>query len=84
MVDEVPGRTTGELRTEVRERARSADPDFAAAADLFDLAWYGDADAGADDVRRLVDHAGRVLVAAERDLVAAAASPAAAPWGEEP
>jgi hypothetical protein len=70
VVDEVPGRTTGELRLEVADRAPAAAGDFAEVADLFDAAWYGEADTGPDDVRRLLDHADRVLAATERELVA--------------
>jgi hypothetical protein len=73
VIDEVPGRTTGELRAEVAGRAPGADADFAAAADLFDVAWYGDADTGPDEVRRLVELAAAVLAATERVAVAAAA-----------
>jgi hypothetical protein len=80
VIDEVPGRTTGELRAEVADRAAGAHDDFTAAADLFDLAWYGDADTGPDDVRRLGEHAGRVLAAAVRTPVAAAV----APGGDQP
>jgi hypothetical protein len=80
VIDEVPGRTTGELRAEVADRAPGAHHDFTAAADLFDVAWYGDTDTGADDVRRLVEHAGRVLAATQREPVAAAV----APEGDQP
>jgi hypothetical protein len=70
VVDEVPGRTTGELRLEVADRAPAAAGDFAEVADLFDAAWFGEADTGPEDVRRLVDHGARVLAATERELVA--------------
>jgi hypothetical protein len=70
VVDEVPGRTTGELRLEVADRAPAAAGDFAEVADLFDVAWYGEADTGPEDVRRLVDLGARVLAATERELVA--------------
>ena len=75
VIDEVPGRTTGELRAEVAERAAGAHDDFTAAADLFDVAWYGDTDTGPDDVRRLSDHAARVLAAVDRTPVAATVAP---------
>lgn len=70
IVDEVPGRTTGELRAEVADRAPAAAGDFAEVATLFDTAWYGDAGTGPEDVRRLVDHAARVLAATEPQPVA--------------
>ena len=79
VIDEVPGRTTGELRAEVAERAPAADPDFAAAADGFDLAWYGDVDTAEGDLRQLVDHAARVLAATERTPVTAATAAGDAP-----
>ena len=65
-IDEVPGRSTGELRAEVAVRVPTATDDFTAAADLFDVAWYGDVDTGPDEVRRLREHAERVLAAAAR------------------
>ncbi|HEX2848912.1 MAG TPA: DUF4129 domain-containing protein [Acidimicrobiales bacterium] len=58
LVDEIPGRTDGEYRLEMRESApRSAD-DFAAATDVFEEAWYGNRATGPDQsasLRGLVD-----------------------------
>lgn len=41
LVDEIPGRTTGEERAQLRRVRPSANVPFSAAADLFDGAWYG-------------------------------------------
>jgi hypothetical protein len=41
LLDEIPGRTTGEERSELRTSAPAAVPSFGEAADLFDAAWYG-------------------------------------------
>ncbi len=51
LVDEIPGRTTGEERAQLHDVAPRAAPPFDRAADLFDGAWYGDVavDEGDDD-----------------------------------
>ena len=49
LLDEIPGRTTGEERRQLRVSAPNAVPFFREAADLFDAAWYGHADVGAAD-----------------------------------
>lgn len=49
LIDEIPGRTTGEERAQLRRVTPSASAPFNAAADLFDGAWYGHCDVGADD-----------------------------------
>lgn len=41
LIDEIPGRTTGEERAQMRRAAAVASEPFSAAADLFDGAWYG-------------------------------------------
>jgi hypothetical protein len=41
LVDEIPGRTTGEERAQLRRVRPAANAPFSAAADLFDGAWYG-------------------------------------------
>jgi hypothetical protein len=58
LVDEIPGRTTGEERHQLREILPAATAPFDAAADLFDAAWYGHADVGAadDDRFRALEH----------------------------
>jgi hypothetical protein len=49
LIDEIPGRTTGEERAQLREIRPLASPPFDAAADLFDDAWYGDVPVAASD-----------------------------------
>ena len=41
LLDEIPGRTTGEERGQLRQSAPNAVPFFREAADVFDGAWYG-------------------------------------------
>lgn len=45
LLDEIPGRTTGEERAQLRRTAPMVSEPFGAAADLFDTVWYGAADA---------------------------------------
>jgi hypothetical protein len=52
LLDEIPGRTTGEERSQLRRTAPVVDASFAAAADIFDVVWYGAADATADLLER--------------------------------
>jgi hypothetical protein len=61
LVEEVPGRTAGEYRGEVRRNAPGAAEAFSGATDLFERAWYGRAPTGADDASHFRDLAGRVL-----------------------
>jgi len=49
LVDEIPGRTTGEERRQLRAVVPGAASPFDAAADLFDGAWYGHATVAAGD-----------------------------------
>jgi hypothetical protein len=64
IVADVPGRTTGEYRVEVRAALPEAADAFAAAADRFDRAWYGGEEAGPDDAAGFTAAAERVLAAA--------------------
>ncbi|MDQ6796528.1 MAG: DUF4129 domain-containing protein [Actinomycetota bacterium] len=64
LVDEVPGRTAGEYRAAVGMAAPAVAPEFAAATELFERAWYGRAPTGADDAARLSSLADRVLAGA--------------------
>ncbi len=50
LIDEIPGRTSGEERVQLREVVPSAGPPFDRVAWLFDDTWYGDRDATDDDV----------------------------------
>ena len=49
LIDEIPGRTTGEERRQLIEVAAAARDPFSAAADLFDGAWYGAEEVGERD-----------------------------------
>lgn len=49
LIDEIPGRTTGEERTQLRNVQPVADAPFTSAADLFDEAWYGHVAVDAQD-----------------------------------
>jgi hypothetical protein len=50
LIDEIPGRTTGEERDQLRLVVPDAADDFDAAAGLFDDAWYGFLDVSDGDV----------------------------------
>jgi hypothetical protein len=52
LVDDVAGRTTGELRADVAARAPERAEAFSAASDLFDLAWYADRPTGPEESAR--------------------------------
>lgn len=62
IVEEVPGRTSGEYRHDVTAVAPAAAPAFAGATDLFEQAWYGERPTGRDDQAAFDDLARRVLV----------------------
>jgi hypothetical protein len=66
LVEEVPGRTTGEYRAQVTRSVPAAAPDFSTASDLFERAWYGAADTGPEDAERLRQLSDRVLTGASR------------------
>lgn len=52
LIDEIPGRTTGEERTQLGSVRPQVALAFNDAADLFDSAWYGHVKVGEDDVDR--------------------------------
>ena len=52
LVDDAAGRTTGELRAAVARGAPERAAAFAAASDLFDLAWYAGRPTGPDESAR--------------------------------
>jgi len=64
LIDEIPGRTTGEERAQLRRVTPQASKPFNAAADLFDGAWYGHRDVDAQDDDRFQEF--------ERDVLATA------------
>ena len=66
LVDEVPGRTTGEYRAQVNGSVPAVAADFSTASDLFERAWYGAAETGPDDAERIRQLTDRVLTGASR------------------
>lgn len=52
VLDDVAGRTTGEFRRDVTDRAPNRSEAFSAATELFELAWYADRQTGADENAR--------------------------------
>lgn len=78
VVDETPGRTTGEYLAEVRARRPAAAADLAAVTAVFEAAWYGHAPVDrdtVDEVRRRCTAvhalAGRASSASEGRMAAA-------------
>ena len=65
----VPGRTPGEYRNDVRRVLSEPANDFAAATDLFEAAWYGNEPTGAYENRLFRQSAERVIAASDRVLV---------------
>jgi hypothetical protein len=65
-VDEVPGRTAGEYRVELRRTRPDAAPAFGSATDLFERAWYGHRPMGADEEAAFRDLANEVVEESRR------------------
>jgi hypothetical protein len=63
---DVPGRTAGEYRAELRDHAPGAAVPFAGASELFERAWYGDLPTGPDETERFRALADDVLVGSGR------------------
>lgn len=61
LVEEVPGRTTGEYRRHVADSLPGSAEDFSAATRMFEDAWYAGVDVGQDDCTRVKDLLSRVL-----------------------
>ena len=55
VIDEIPGRTTGEERDQLARVAPASRGSFDAAADLFDGAWYGHVDVDDGDVAAMIE-----------------------------
>jgi len=66
LVADTPGRTAGELRGDVAERAPGLAPAFGAAADLFERVWFGGGTAGPEESAAARDLARTVVAAAPR------------------
>jgi hypothetical protein len=64
VLNEIPGRTAGEYRTELGDALPAASPQFAGATELFEGAWYGHRPTGEADAAHFRDLADRVLEAA--------------------
>jgi hypothetical protein len=61
VVEEVPGRTSGEYRGEVARNLPAAAEAFSGATEVFDRAWYGRRPTGEREAVRFRNLAGRVL-----------------------
>jgi hypothetical protein len=66
VVPDIPGRTVGEHRRDVRDAVPDATDDFSGAAELFERAWYGDLPTGASENQQFRSLSGRVLERASR------------------
>src|SRR5205814_6156127 len=64
LLDEIPGRTAGEYRSELAVAVPAAGPPFAGATELFERAWYGGRSTGAGDADRFRHLEAEVLEAA--------------------
>jgi len=64
VLEEVPGRTAGEYRSELGANLPGAAPQFAGATELFEGAWYGKRPTAAADAAHFRDLADRVMEAA--------------------
>ena len=69
VIDEIPGRTSGEERRQLATVSPDGTAPFSSAADLFDGAWYGHVDVADADVERMIVLEDEVLrrVAVRRD-----------------
>lgn len=61
IVDEIPGRTSGEERDQLARLAPAVSARFGVAADLFDRAWFGDEPVDGADDREFLDAERTVL-----------------------
>jgi hypothetical protein len=66
LLDEIPGRTTGEERAQLRRTTPIVNAAFGEAADMFDAVWYGAADATAEMVARFDRLEQEILAATAR------------------
>jgi hypothetical protein len=64
LIEEIPGRTSGEYRGDVNAVVPEAGRAFGGATDLFEQAWYGDRPTGPEDQVRFDEFARQVLVPA--------------------
>jgi hypothetical protein len=66
LLDDLPGKTTGEERADIKRSAPSASSSFSEATELFDDVWYGDAPTDADGAARFRSLSDRVLAEVEQ------------------
>lgn len=66
LLDEIPGRTTGEERAQLRRTTPVVTQPFGTAADMFDGVWYGASDATAAMVERFDELEREILAATGR------------------
>jgi hypothetical protein len=66
LVADTPGRTAGELRVDVADRAPALAPAFGAVADLFERVWFGGDPVGPEQSATARDLARRALAEAPR------------------
>lgn len=66
LLDEIPGRTTGEERAQLRRTTPVVTQPFGAAADMFDTVWYGSTDATAEMLERFDGLEHEILAATGR------------------
>lgn len=66
LLDDVPGRTTGEQRALLAAAFPAAAAAFAALTDLFESGWYGPGDVGPGDLARAAELERAVLAKARR------------------
>ena len=66
LLDDVPGKTTGEERADIARAVPDASPPFSEATALFDDVWYGDAPTGPAETERLRSLSDAVLQKAAR------------------
>ncbi len=66
LVEEVPGRTTGEYRAGVARALPEGAAPFTEATHLFEDAWYAAVEVGPEDAARVRELGARVLAEARR------------------
>lgn len=66
VVDEIPGRTSGEYEWQVSSRQPELAPRFAEASDMFESAWYGYEPSELEDAERFKHLAASILSGAGR------------------
>ncbi len=81
LVDEIPGRTSGEYLAEATAALPAAAPDLRAVTAAFERVWYGDFPSDAGEVRRVAEAVDRVDALASGGRAPALAATGPAPGG---